>query len=952
MYKIRPKFLFVMISLALFILSFNDVSAQSTKRRREKNDATKTIVEKIDSLQKNLEDSTLVNKVDSLIVNQIDSSSLLNADSLNRVVLDSLQRHREDSLLRSKSMLDFPVFSSAKDSIIEDFSGKEKYIYYYGGVTVTYGDMKITSDYMAYNIDTKTVYASGITDTLGNTKGSPVMTQGSKSYDMENVYYNFGSRKAKIRNMKTKEEEGFLHGDYLKMMPDQSINVSKGKYTVCDLDHPHYYLRMTAAKVVTKPKQRTVFGPAYLVVEDVPLPLAVPFGFVPANPKRSSGILFPTYGEEVSRGFYLKDMGYYFVFGDHFDVALTGDLYSLGSWSVKLNSRYKLRYKFNGSLALSYSNDQTGERGSTDFFKSTNFGVQWSHSQDPKSMPGASFRASVNFSSPSNNKYNSHDINNAIQSQASSSISYSKTWSKMSLSVNALHSQNSRDSSYSFTLPNITFNVNRFFPFKRKNRIGKEKFYEQLSLSYNTSFQNRINFKASEVSNPDFWNKMQNGMNHRFNIGLPSFTLLKYLNFSPGVNYGMNWYFQDMSKKYNEETDRVEDVKSDMFSTFGVTQDFSASLSMSTRIYGMFNFRRGSLKAIRHMITPSVSFSYKPEMGTPINGFRTYTYVDKDGNEQSVDYNRFQGGLNSPPSKGQTAGLSFQIGNNLEAKMIDKKDTTGTGTKKVKLLDQLSIRGSYNFLADSMKLSTIGISANTTIFKKMGLSGSITLDPYAVDDRGRRYNTYNIVKQGGVNLFRLTNASFSTSYTFSGKGKIDGNDGANAKGAGQPGGPGGYEGRGENGSSSGHSGAEEALYHRVYYHPVTGEFIPGGWLYYLNPSSPWSVTLSYSYSFNRSYQYANDRLNVKNNHMQTLQISGQVKITKDLNINAQSGIDLTKMKITTTQISATYDLHCFAISFSWVPMGQWKSWNFRINAKASALSDLLQFKKNASYWDN
>ena len=389
-----------------------------------------------------------------------------------------------------------------------------------------------------------------------------------------------------------------------------------------------------------------------------------------------------------------------------------------------------------------------------------------------------------------------------------------------------------------------------------------------------------------------------------------------------------------------------------MFSTFGVTQDFSASLSMSTRIYGMFNFRRGSLKAIRHMITPSVSFSYKPEMGTPINGFRTYTYVDKDGNEQSVDYNRFQGGLNSPPSKGQTAGLSFQIGNNLEAKMIDKKDTTGTGTKKVKLLDQLSIRGSYNFLADSMKLSTIGISANTTIFKKMGLSGSITLDPYAVDDRGRRYNTYNIVKQGGVNLFRLTNASFSASYTFSGKGKIDGNDGANAKGAGQPGGPGGYEGRGENGSSSGHSGAEEALYHRVYYHPVTGEFIPGGWLYYLNPSSPWSVTLSYSYSFNRSYQYANDRLNVKNNHMQTLQISGQVKITKDLNINAQSGIDLTKMKITTTQISATYDLHCFAISFSWVPMGQWKSWNFRINAKASALSDLLQFKKNASYWDN
>ena len=843
-------------------------------------------------------------------------------------------------------MLEMPVFSEARDSVIEDFSSGKKMIYYYGDVKVTYGNLSIKADYMEYNIDDETVFASGVPDTAGVLQGKPEMTENDKAYAMEAVHYNFKSKKAKIKNMITQEEEGILHGENLKMMEDKSINIFKGKYTVCDLDHPHYYLKMTTAKVITEPSQRTVFGPAYVVVEDVPLPLVLPFGFVPKRPSRASGILFPTFGEETSRGFYMRDLGYYVVLGDHFDVSATTSIYTLGSWSVNLNSRYKLRYKFNGSFGLTYSVDQTGERGSTDFFQTKNFSVKWSHTQDSKAHPGTSFSASVNFSSPSNSKYNSQSIQSALENQVSSSISYSKTWSKMSLSINGLHSQNSRDSSYSITLPNFTFNVNRFNPFKRKNAVGKQRFYEQISFSYNTSFQNKVNFTVSELKNPNFFgDKLKAGMTHKFTIGLPSFTVLKYFNFSPSVNYGMNWYFQEQSRVFNEETNQVETVTSDQFSTFGLSHDFSAGISMSTRIYGtyMFKSKKASLRAMRHMITPSISFSYKPEMGTRANGYMTYNYVDTNGVSKSVDYNRWSGGIYSPPSKGQTAGMSFSIGNNLEAKIADKNDTTGTGMKKVKLIDNLKLSGSYNFLADSIKLSTINVSANTTIFQKLGVSANMTLDPYAVDERGRKYNEFNIVKEGGFKLFRMTNASASLSWSISGEGKGKGNDGMST------GGSGGNKNTGAGGVTT---TTAQSYYNKIYYHPVTGEYIPGGWAYYLNPNVPWQISLSYSYSYNKSYTYANEKLIINHNHSQTLTFSGQVRLTKDLNINVNSGLDMSKMKLTTTQLSATYDLHCFAISVSWVPFGQWESWSFRIAAKASALADLLQYKKSSSYWDN
>ena len=919
------------------------------------------------------------------------------ADTAKVVLPDSvIARHRADSIARrdsldmlDKSSLDRPAFSTAKDSIITEFTGGERKVYYYGGATVTYQDMKLTADYIEYDMKTNTVFARGRFDeATGEWVGQPEMTQGKSTYKMEELRYNFDSKKSFITNMITQESEGLLQGQKIKMMPDQSVNMQKGMYTVCDLEHPHYYLKLSMAKVVTQPSQKTVFGPAFPVIADVPIPIGLPFGFVPSKPTRATGLLMPTFGEEVARGFFVKDAGMYFVLGDYFDLSLTGSYFTLGSYAVDINSRYRVNYKFNGSFSLTYSNDQTGEKGSADFRQSKNFGLRWSHTQDPKAHPGTTFSASVNFSSPSNSKYNSRSVDEALQNQVSSSISYSRNWNgKVSLSLNALHNQNSRDSSYSFTLPNITLSVTRFYPFKQKNRVGKEKAYEKISFGYSTSFQNRLNFKMRDmqdfVYNSDgsykvdpvtgvrvkefgdslgvkALDRLTNGMGHNFQIGLPNFTLLKYLNFTPSVNYGMNWMFnagrQYLEDEYDKDgnpvmvTDkdghlvhaqRVVNDPGRAFNTFGVTQTYSGSMSMSTRVYGMFNFgKHRRIQAIRHVITPSVSMSFSPEKGKAFNGWRTLdAYYDRRGSyHPEAMYNIYAvpGHHNSvsAPGRGKTGSMNVSLGNNIEAKVRNLRDTTGTGSKKVKILDQLTFSGSYNFLADSLKMSNIGVSASTNLFNKINLSGNLNFDPYAVNERGQRINKYNLVAKG-IPL-RLTNASLSASISFNGKGAINGNDGRKSDSG----------GRGSSG------GGDANSYQRIYYHPITGEYIPGGYLYYMNPNAPWSLSFSYSFTYAKSYQYTNNQLLENKRFTQTVNANGNIKLTPRMSITASSGFDIMAMRITTTQISASYDLHCFNIAVSWVPTGQWKSYSFRIAANASALADLLRFKKSSSYMDN
>lgn len=897
--------------------------------RRDRNLRKASGVESVPDTVKPSAPDSLHGQNDSVPV--ILDSMALKRDSIR--VADSTSR--ADSLfLLEKSSLSRPAFSGAKDSIRQDFSNGRRKMYYWGEVEVSYENIKLKADYMEYDMATGTVYARGTYDTLTHEwKGQPEMTQGNQTFNMEEVRYNFNTRKARITNMITKEDDGILHGKNIKMMPDKSINITKGKYTVCDLEHPHYYLKLSSAKVVTKPSQKTVFGPAHLVVEDVDLPIGIPFGFIPKRPDRATGLLMPSFGEENARGFYMRDAGMYFVLGDYFDMSLTGDYYTLGSWAANLNSRYMVKYKFSGNLAVNYSVDQTGEKGSTDFFQSKNFGVKWSHSQDSKAHPGTSFSASVNFSSPSNSRYNSHSVSEALQNQISSSISYSKNWNgKFNLSVNALHSQNSRDSSYSFTLPNITFSVSTFYPFKIKNRVGKERFYEKFALGYNTSIQNKINFKASEFGEPGFLDKFQNGMAHNFSIKLPDFTLLKYLNVAPNVSYGMNWFFRKSEAYFDPETNSVKTEMGKQFGTFGATHNYSGSVSMSTRLYGMYDFGKfHKIQALRHVISPSVSMSFSPEKGKAFNGWRTLNYVDTLGVQKSYDYNIYQGQLNSAPGKGKSASMSISIGNNLEAKVRDMRDTTGKGSKKVKIFDQLNISTGYNFLADSLKMSNVGVTMSTSIFGKLGINGNLNFDPYAINEKGQRINKFNIV-ENGVPL-RLNNISASMSYSLSGKGTVKGNDGSKSAGG------------------DGGSGSAADYYKRIYYHPLTGEYIPGGWLYYTNPNVPWSVNFNYNFSMNRSYSFLNNQLSKKDNITQTIGVQGNVQLTPKMSIQAQSGWDFTAMKMTTTQFSFSYNLHCFNISVSWVPSGMYQSYSFLISANAAALADLLRFKKSSSYWD-
>ena len=871
-------------------------------------------------------------------------------DSLELARRDSL--HRADSLFKADSLnmlknssLTQPAFSSARDSIVEVFTDGQRKIYYYGDVTVKYQDITLTAERMDYDVNSGVCYAHGVLDTLtGEWIGRPVMTQAGKTYNMAEVKYNFNNRKASIKQVITSEDDGLLHGDHVKMMPDKSINVDHGKYTVCDLEHPHYWMELSVAKVVTKPSRKTVFGPAHLVVADVHLPfVGIPFGFIPKRPERATGLLMPSFGEETARGFYMRDGGMYFVFGDYLDLSVTGDYYTLGSWALDVNSRYKINYKANGSFSMTISHDQVGEQGSPDFNSSGNFGLRWQHSQDSKAHPGTSFSASVNFSSPQNSKYNSRSVNEALQNQISSSISYSHNWNgKVNLSINALHSQNSRDSSYSFTLPNVTLSVSTFYPFKRKNRVGKEKPWEKISFGYSTSLQNKINFYMRECLDSakhfdmdkalGLTDKFKNGMSHNFSIGLPSFQLFKYLNFNPSISYGQSWFFRASEAVYDAEQNKVVLQEGKAFNHFGITQTYSGSVSMSTRLYGMFNFGRYSkVQAIRHVISPSVSMSFSPEKGNlGQNGWTDLKYTDKNGVKQVYEYNMYKGQLLSPPDKGKSATANISIGNNLEAKVRDLADSTGKGSKKVKLLDQLNFSTGYNFLADSLKMNKISASMSTNLFGKVNISASAGFEPYAAKViNGKLYQKVNrFAFQEGQGLARFTNASASASYSLSGKGTINGNDGRED------------------------SSSPADYYQRIYYHPVTGEYIPGGWLYYTNPNVPWSVNFNVNFNCNHSPILGEDgQLAYKNTYTSTLGMSGNIKLTPRMSVNASSGYDFIAKKITTTQISATYDLHCFNIAVSWVPLGTWQSYSFKIAANAASLADLLRFKKSSSYWD-
>jgi hypothetical protein len=646
----------------------------------------------------------------------------------------------------------------------------------------------------------------------------------------------------------------------------------------------------------------------------------------------------PSYGEEVSRGFFLRNLGYYFAIGEHMDLDISGDYYTLGSWALRSASRYTKRYKYDGSFNMQYAFNTVGEKGLADYSAATTFSVQWSHRQSPKARPGTNFSANVNFSSANNNLYNnnaSHNPYQNINNTISSSISYSRSWqgSPFNLSINANHSQNMRDSTYAVTLPNLTLSMSRIYPFAKKERVGKKALYEDISLTYSATFDNKVNFKSTELKNPNFTKKINNGLNHNISVGLPNVPILKYINLSPSIRYGTKWYFKSIEKHWDSIKRKVIIDTTAAFSKLGTVHEYSFSASLNTQVYGLVKFKKGSrVEAIRHVMKPSIGLSYNPNLKKPFNGYRM---VQRDTLGNMEEYNIYQGQPYGYPSQTESGSITFSLGNNLEMKLRGKNDTVA---KKVPLLNTFDISASYNMLADSMNLSNISFSGTTNLPGQTALTFRFTVDPYSVSERGTRINKFYWKEQKGFKIGRLTDFILSFGYSFSG-GKKDGkNDKSNSRNT-----------QNENDNREGNDHNRDRDHDHEHDHDYVSNLNP---FLYEQFSVPWSVSFNYSYNYNKRYNYTGGKLFINHNHTQTLGFNGTMSPTKNWDIRLSSGFDFKTMGLTTTQISVTRQLHCFDFSFNWTPLGRFQSWSFKIGIRSSMLSDVLKYDKQSSYFDN
>ena len=851
-------------------------------------------------------------------------------DSLFSANIDTLIRERTepDSLQADTAakkgggaFLEDIITGKNRDSLVYDVRNKMVYIYNEGDIT--YQDMNLKADFMRMNMNTKEIYAYGKADTVEGKPAPtrPIFSQGNSSYTMDTITYNIESAKAKIKGVATQEGDGWLVGGHVKKMKDNTINISDGKYTTCDeTDHPHFYLAMTKAKVI--PGKKVVTGPAYLVLEDVPIyPLMLPEGFFPISSGPKSGILMPTYGEEYSKGFFIRDLGYYFTFGDHMDLAVRGGIYTLGSWEASAQSRYIKRYKYSGNLAAQFSSIKTGEKGEPDYIKQNNFRLQWTHTQDPKANPGSTFSASVNFATSGYSKYSATNLNDILATQTNSTISYSKNWAgtPFSLSANMAVSQNSQNSTISVTLPTVVFNVARVYPFKRREAMGKARWYEKISLQYTAKMTNSLSTTESELFTREAVDKMRNGIEHTLPVSA-SFNLFNYINISPQFNYTEKWYFKKQERQWNPTTNQVDYL--DPQYGFWRLYNYSASVSASTTLYGMYRARnrRGQqkLQAVRHTMTPTIGFSYAPDFTKFAYGY--YKVVQSDSTGRYQVYSPFSDNAYGVPSGGRSASLTFSLSQNLEIKVLSKRDTSGV--RKIKLIDELRISGSYNFVADSMRLSNIPVSFRTTLFGNFGLNLSMTLDPYKVTPEGRRYNK----------LFfpgRVVSTGWSFGYTFKSR-----------------------EDRSQAAINDINSIPPE--YMNPFYDPY-GRMDPVLRRQYMSQayydfSLPWN--LGFNYTVNYSISYTNNgTTGYRKNVTQTIGFNGSVNLTPKMGITFQGGYDIMQKKLTTSSVSITRDLHCWQMSFSWIPFGYHKSWSFNIGVKAASLAD-LKYDKSQSMYDN
>lgn len=822
------------------------------------------------------------------------------------------------------------VTGSQQDSLVYDVRTGNLYMYRKG--EVKYTDLQVEAEQIKLNLDDKNVAARGEVDTMSNEYIRPKFIQDNTTYELDSVRYNIDTKKALIWGAHTKEGEGIITGGLVKKMPDDVLHMKGGRYTTCDAKCPHFYLQMTKGTV--EPKKKVVFGPAYMVIEDVPFYLlGLPFGFFPQQGARHSGFILPTVGEETTRGFFLRDGGYYFVFNDYLDLKFTGGIYTLGSWEAGAASGYRKRYKFSGNFQFDFAKDVFGEKGSADYVNQQNMQIRWTHQQDAKFRPNSTFSASVNYSTSKYNQYNATDMNDYLAAQTSSSIAYSKNWAgkPFSLSINANHSQSLRDSIMSLTLPSVVFNVTRINPFKRKNAVGKERWYEKIAFTFQTNFSNSVSgFKQKDFMKKEMFDQMKLGFQHQLPVSA-SFNLLKYLNITPNFTYRERWYFRKIYRDWNPETERVENT--DTTHGFYRVYDYSASLSANTRLYGSYKLGRNGKIQLRHVMTPNISFNYAPNFGKESYGY--YRTIQSDKHGGTMTYSPFANEIYGVPGSGESMGLTFGINNTLEMKVPTTKDTSGY--RKIKIFEAFNISSGYNFLADSLKLSPFTVNVRTTLVKGLSLNVNATFDPYIVDDNGRRINKF--VASHGKGLARLT--SFTTGFSYGFSSKVRSSSSSNTPASNNP---------DNNTRADVEAALNDPTQNGGFFNQTENQYATAMRraqmlaTQYYDFSIPWSFSFNYSFSFSRPGKTVT--------RSQTVSFNGSVNLTSKWAVEFGAGYDFEMNKLTPGTVMIRRDMHCLQATFSWVPVGFRQSWTFSIRAKSSVLSDLVKYKKTNSFIDN
>lgn len=864
-------------------------------------------------------------------------------DSLHRdsLALDSLGM---DSLAadttKKKEPLDAPVIYEASDSIV--FT-KEGYAHLYGEGKVNYQNIELTSAVITMNMDSSTVYATGVTDTAGVETGSPIFKDGETPYESKIMRYNFKTKKGFINSIVTQQGEGYVTSEEGKKGANDEIYMRHGKYTTCDNhEHPHFYLKLSMAKV--RPKKNVVFGPAQLVVEDVPLPIAVPFGFFPFNSSYSSGFIMPTYGDEMNRGFYLRDGGYYFAISDQMDLKVLGEIFTKGSWGLSAASNYNKRYKFSGSFNASYLVTKTGEKNMPDYSVSKDFRIQWSHRQDAKANPNSSFSASVNFATSSYDRSSLSSLYNPqqySQNTKASSVSYSRNFPEIGLNISGAFNitQNTRDSSLSMTLPDVNISLNRIYPFKRKKSAGDERWYEKISLQYTGSITNSISTKDNLLFKTPL-TQWENGMQHKIPVSA-TFNLFKYINIVPSFNYTERWYLRKVKQSYDASPTSRDHVKRDTINGFNRLYDYNLSLQMNTKLYGMYKplFMKSKELQIRHVFTPTVSYTYTPDFGKSRYGYYdTYTYTDEDGEVRTVEYSPYEGAVYGYPGKNMSQNISFSIDNNIEMKMKSDKDTTGY--KKISLIDQLGASLSYDVANKKWSDLSMNFRLKLTKSYTFNMNASFATYAYQFDENG------NVVvgdrtewSYGRFGRFQGYSGSFSYTLNNDTFKKLFGKKEEDEKNKDN-------KGKEENEDEETEEETEEQNNNSNMRKTEKASVDSDGYLAF---KLPWSVSLSYSYSIreDRSKDINIKTMRYPYSLTHSLNVSGNFKIGSRWNMTYSTGYDFTSKEMSMTTLNITRDLHCFNMSCGLV-FGPFTSYNFSIRANSSMLTDALKWDQRSN----